>query len=90
MQYFYTSVREGIFPDICKIARVVPIHKGKSRTLMTNFRPISILCILSKVLEKLMKDRSERLIIENKILFPNHFGFRREYRTSFGCRSTIC
>ena len=42
---FNTSVREGIFPDICKIARVVPIHKGKSQTLMTNFRPISVLCI---------------------------------------------
>ena len=79
---FNTSVREGIFPDICKIARVVPIHKGKSQTLMTNFRPISILCILSKVLEKLMKDRSERFIIENRILFPNQFGFRREYSTS--------
>ena len=49
---------------------------------MTNFRPISILCILSKVLEKLMKDRSERFIIENRILFPNQFGFRREYSTS--------
>ena len=33
---FNTSVKEGIFPDICKIARVVPIHKGKSQTLITN------------------------------------------------------
>ena len=37
---------------------------------------------MSKVLEKLMKDRSERFINENKILFPNQFGFRREYSTS--------
>ena len=42
---FNTSVRDGIFPDIYKIARVVPIHKSKSQTQMTNFRPISILSI---------------------------------------------
>ena len=49
---------------------------------MANFHPISILCILSKVLKKLMRNRSERFIIENKTSFPNQFGFRSEYSTS--------
>ena len=46
------SIKTGCFPDIWKMARVVPIHKKTSRDQVGNYRPISILPVASKILEK--------------------------------------
>ena len=46
------SIRTGIFPDAWKAAKVVPIHKGGSLTQLGNFRPVSVLCSLSKLIER--------------------------------------
>ena len=51
------SFSQGIFPDRMKLALVTPVYKGKSKLEICNYRPVSILPILSKVLEKLMVDR---------------------------------
>ena len=51
---FNRSLSEGIFPEKMKLAEVIPLHKGKERYLTTNYRPISLLLTISKVLEKLM------------------------------------
>ena len=49
---FNLSIKTGLFPQSWKCARVVPIPKGGDLSNPTNYRPISILPILSKVLEK--------------------------------------
>ena len=46
------SFEQGVFPTAMKIAKVIPIYKGKSKELFTNYRPISLLSNVSKVLEK--------------------------------------
>ena len=46
--------QSGIFPDIFKIAKVIPIFKSESRLLCNNYRPISLLSNVSKLIEKLM------------------------------------
>ena len=51
------SFEEGVFPTAMKIAKVIPIYKGKSNELITNYRPISLLSNVSKVLEKVMHKR---------------------------------
>ena len=51
------SVLQGQFPDSLKTARVTPIHKTGSKTLHTNYRPISSLPFLSKIFEKVMHKR---------------------------------
>ena len=51
---FNNSMTEGEFPDAMKLANVVPLHKTKSRDLVTNYRPISLLLTMSKVLEKII------------------------------------
>ena len=79
---FNSSVSEGIFPEILKIARVVPIHKNKSQSLVKNYRPISVLSILAKLLEKLMKSRAEHFLTSTSVLYSNQFGFRSNYSTS--------
>ena len=72
---FNSSVSEGIFPEILKIARVVPIHKNKSQSLVKNYRPISVLSILAKLLEKLMKSRAEHFLTSTSVLYSNQLVF---------------
>ena len=47
----------GIFPQIFKTAKVIPIHKSGNKQLVQNYRPISLLPCVSKILEKLIKNR---------------------------------
>ena len=52
--FFDFVFTHGIFPDICNIAKIVPIHKKGERDNPNNFRPISILNCFSKILEKMI------------------------------------
>ena len=55
---FNQSMAEGIFPDQMKLAEVVPLFKSKERFLLNNYRPISLLITISKILEKMMYKRT--------------------------------
>ena len=54
---FNDSFKEGIFPAKLKVGMVHPIHKGQSKIQCSNYRPISILPIFSKIVEKVMHSR---------------------------------
>ena len=43
---------KGIFPDSLKVAKVIPVFKKGNRSLLTNYRPISVLSVFSKIFEK--------------------------------------
>ena len=77
-----TSFQEGVFPDKNKIAKVIPSHKKGSTKDVNNFRPISLLSIFSKIMEKLMTIRLTNFLDLHSIIFPNQFGFRA------GCSTT--
>ena len=47
-------LEEGTFPDDWKRSNVVPVHKKEDRNLIKNYRPISLLLIFSKILERLI------------------------------------
>ena len=81
-EIFNDAITQGIFPSTLKIARIVPIHKGKSNKIANNFRPISLLPLVSKIIEKLMKTRAMEFITKNNILYNNQFGFRPGCSTS--------
>ena len=66
----------GYFPDSLKIAKVIPIYKKGIKDNIENYRPISILPILSKILEKLIKTRISSFIENNNIINNRQFGFR--------------
>ena len=55
---FNRSLSEGKFPDLMKLADIVPIHKSKEKYLTTNYRPISFLITISKLLEKIIYKRT--------------------------------
>ena len=67
---------KGIFPQIWKQANVVPVHKKSSKQLKQNYRPISLLPIFGKILEKLMFDSLYEHLNVNNLLNPNQSGFR--------------
>ena len=52
MIVFNKSITQGIFPDVMKLADVIPLYKGKEKDEVINYRPISLLMILSKILKK--------------------------------------
>ena len=64
-----------------KIAKVVPIHKSGAKDLMDNYRPISLLCTFSKILEKIMYNRLSDFLETNNLLSPQQFGFRKSHST---------
>ena len=70
------SFTTGIFPSKLKIAKVVPIFKQGDPQVLSNYRPISLLPIFSKIYEKLMHKRIYVFLKEKKILYPLQFGFQ--------------
>ena len=76
------SFSTGIFPNVLKIAKVLPLFKGGSSQDINNYRPISLLSIFDKIIEKLMHKRLYAFLDENNILFKNQFGFRKSNSTS--------
>ena len=79
---FNESIALGLFPDLLKIARVVPAHKKGDRTNISNYRPFSVLPIISKIFERLMFGRFTKFLNRNNILVPHQFGFREKLSTS--------
>ena len=76
------SIAEGTFPDNYKIAEVVPIYKSKNKSDINNYRPISLLPTISKILEKLIHKRIYKFLMKNKIFYDSQYGFRSKHSTN--------
>ena len=72
---FDLCISSHSLPGEWQIHLIVPVYKSGSKTDIKNYRPISLLCILSKILEKLIHDK----IIDSvtKLISPLQFGFMR-------------
>ena len=79
---FNTSLAKGIFPDNLKIAKVIPIYKSGEKDSFSNYRPISVLCTFSKLLEPLFYNRLMSYIDSNNILTESQYGFRDNRSTN--------
>ena len=71
------SFSSGLFPSELKIANVVPIFKSGDELVFSNYRPVSVLPVFSKLLERLMYNRLISFINENKLLYDYQFGFQK-------------
>ena len=78
---FNLSFTQGKFPNILKLAKVIPIHKANSKLITSNYRPISVLPVFSKILEKLMHKRLMSFIVKFKLLFKYQFAFQQNRST---------
>ena len=76
---FNQSIECGIFPDKMKLAEVVPLYKGKSRLEPGNYRPISLLPTISKILENIMYKRTYNFLNDNNQIYHSQYGFRAKH-----------
>ena len=76
-----TSFTTGIFPDRLKLAKVIPIFKTGSKLDVNNYRPISLLSVFSKIMEKIMHSRLYSFFETNKVLYSSQFGFQKHKST---------
>ena len=72
---------KSTFPAMLKTALITPIHKSGSRALFSNYRPISVLPVISKVLESVIYQQLLSYVIENNIIYEYQFGFRAKHST---------
>ena len=79
---FNLSFSSGIFPDKLKIAKILPVFKKGSKLECSNYRPISLLSNLDKVIEKLMRKRLMEFLNEQKIIYCKQYGFRKGFSTA--------
>ena len=68
---FENCLRRGVFPEVCKRASVVPVHKKNSKNQKQNYRPISLFPIFSKFMEKLILDSLYEHFSIQKMLNPS-------------------
>ena len=76
------SIIEGQISPKLKKAKVVPIHKEENKEVFTNYRPISLLSSLSKLLEKAIAEQLMNFLEQENILHDRQYGFRRKRKTS--------
>ena len=84
---FNCSFSTGIFPSILKTGKVIPIHKKLSKQICSNYRPITILSNLDKILEKLMHKRLYTFFEDNNVVYSLQFGFRKNFSTTLALLS---
>jgi Reverse transcriptase (RNA-dependent DNA polymerase) len=81
LHIFNKSLEQGVVPKKFKIAKVIPIFKSGNPQDMNNYRPISLLCTFSKILEKIVFLRLTKYIDQFNLLSANQFGFRPKHST---------
>ena len=73
------SISKSVFPNKWKEAKVTPLYKNGPKEEVNNYRPISILPILSKVLEKHVHDSLSDFLLEYNLLHKTQSGFRTQH-----------
>ena len=76
---FNQSLQTGVFPTVMKYADITPLYKSKCKYETTNYRPISLLLTISKILEKVVYKRTYHFLEDNQILYNSQYGFRSQH-----------
>ena len=75
--------------DELKIAKVSPIFKKDDPTLFKNYRPISLLSTISKIIETIILTQLSSYFNENKLIFDNQHGFRQKHSTEYAALELV-
>lgn len=84
-QILYT----GIFPSKLKIAKIIPIFKTGDNYVFNNYRPISLLPSLSKIVERIMHNQLFKHFNDNKLFYDSQYGFRQQHSTELAAIELI-
>jgi hypothetical protein len=83
------SINEGVFPDLMKVTKIRPVYKRGNKQEASNYRPISVLSVFSKVMEKIVYNRLVSFTSKFKILTENQHGFKKNKSTISACQSFV-
>ena len=72
-----------IFPSQLKIVKVIPILKKYDNNIFNNYRQISLLPVLSKVIEKVICSQINNFFITNNLFYDSQYGFRPGHSTEY-------
>ena len=75
---FNLSFKTGIFPNLMKLAKVIPIFKAGCKLLVTNYRPISLLSVFSKIFEKIVHQQLYAFLNLKSVIYESQFGFQKK------------
>lgn len=78
-------LERGYFPESLKIAKVSPIFKSGKKDDPGNYRPISVLPIMSKIFEKIIYNRLDQHLTSSNFLYKKQYGFRSHSNTLSAC-----
>ena len=79
---FNECIESGNYPDILKIAQVIPLHKGRSVLDLGNYRPISILSPINKVFETILHKRFSKFWDKYNLFANCQFGCGKKHSTN--------
>ena len=75
------SIKYSTFPNDCKIAKLKPLFKRGSKTDPKNYHPISLLPLISKIIEKIIHDQTQNFLDKNNVIYRYQSGFRTFHST---------
>ena len=76
------SISPGVFPNACNIAKLKPIFKKGKKTNPSNYRPISMLPSISKIIERKIHDQTNAFLLDEDISYKCQSGFRGNHSTN--------
>ena len=76
------SISQGVFPNACKVVKLKPIFKKGKKTDPSNYRPISLLPSISKIIERVIHDQTNGFLSDEDILYNYQSGFRGNHSTN--------
>ena len=79
---FNQALTLSSFPNEWKMARVIPLYKNGQRNIPGNYRPISVLPAISKIMERIMYDQLYNYLTKFELLSDSQFGFRKSHSTA--------
>ena len=81
-------IKYSIFPSDCKIVKLKPLFKKGSKAAPKNYCPISLLPLVSKIIEKVIHDQTQSFLDKNDIIYRYQSGFRKFFSTN-SCLSRL-
>ena len=76
------SISQGVFPNACQVAKLKPIFKKGKKTDPSNYRPISLLPSISKIIERVIHDQTNAFLSYEDVLYNYQSDFRGNYSTN--------
>ena len=83
------SIHSGTFSNKLKIAKVITIFKKGDNVIFNNYRPISLLPVISKVIEEIMHNQLSAYLENHKLLSGSQYGFRQKHSTEYAAIEVV-